>query len=304
MAAIDTMTSPLKILPVWPGDSVGIVSPSHYLGEHQLKAGKDRLERLGYRAIFCQEPTLEALPFAAKASRRADALTLAFTHPKIRAILAARGGGGALELLPLMNPELFRENPKAFIGFSDATAILLFLVHQAGMVAFHGPTLSKHAEEGFACTLAALNPGGFSREVRLMGPKYKVVIPGKAQGRVTGGCLSLVVSLLGTPFMPNLEGWMLFLEDIGEPSHRLYRMLVQLRLAGVFEKVSAVVFGPLGVSLDEPLVLQALKDLKIPVVMGIPSGHMHNMLPLPLGIRASLDTQEGVLRYLETPFLD
>jgi muramoyltetrapeptide carboxypeptidase len=190
------------------------------------------------------------------------------------------------------------------MGFSDATAILLFLVHQAGMVAFHGPTLSKHAEEGFACTLAALNPGGFSREVWLRGPKYKVVIPGKAQGRVTGGCLSLVVSLLGTPFMPNLEGWMLFLEDIGEPSHRLYRMLVQLRLAGVFEKVSAVIFGPLGVSLDEPLVLQALKDLKIPVVMGIPSGHMPNMLPLPLGIRASLDTQEGVLRYLETPFLD
>jgi len=209
------MTSPLKILPVWPGDSVGIVSPSHYLGEHQLKAGKDRLERLGYRAIFCQEPTLEALPFAAKASRRADALTLAFTHPEIRAILAARGGGGALELLPLMNPELFRENPKAFIGFSDATAILLFLGPPSRHGAFHGPTLSKHAEEGFACTLAALNPGGFSREVRLMGPKYKVVIPGKAQGRVTGGACRSLCPSLGPHSCPTLKAGCFFSKTLG-----------------------------------------------------------------------------------------
>lgn len=298
------MTLPLKILPVWPGDMFGIVSCSHYLSEQQLQAGKDRLEHLGYRTIFCQDPTLEALPFAANASRRVEALNMAFTRQTIRAVLASRGGGGALDLLSLINPEVFRKNPKAFVGFSDATAILLFLVHQAGMVAFHGPTLSKYAEEGFGRTLASLNPDGFNQELKLTGPAYDVIIPGKAQGRITGGCLSLVVSLLGTPFMPDLEGWMLFLEDVGEPPHRLYRMLVQLRLAGVFERITAVLFGPLGSFLDKPLIMQALRGLKVPVVMGIPSGHMPNMLLLPLGIRASLDTQEGVLRYLESPFLD
>jgi len=189
------------------------------------------------------------------------------------------------------------------MGFSDTTALLLFLVHRAGLVAFHGPTLSKYAEGGFSRALDMLNPRGFHQELPLKGPEYRVIIPGRAVGRITGGCLSLLTSLLGTPFFPDLDGWMLFFEETGEPPHRIYRMLTQLRLAGVFDRVKAVLIGPLGLPLQEPIVTQALRGLKIPVVMGVPSGHMIDMVPLPFGIEALLDTQEGKLCYLESPFL-
>lgn len=292
-----------KVPPVWPGDPLGIIAPAHYLDEESLIQGQRRLEQLGYRVTLCQPQTLEVLPFSSSLQSRIEWLIRAFQHPNIRAILAARGGQGTLELLPFLDPTLFQAHPKAFMGFSDMTALLLFLVHQAGLVAFHGPTLSKHAEGGFSKSLKMLNPAGFEELLNLKGQEYRVIIPGRTQGRITGGCLSLVVSLLGTPFFPDLEGWMLFLEDTGEPEHRLYRMLVQLKLAGVFDRARAVLFGPLGVPLQEPIVTQALKGLNIPVIMGIPSGHRMNMTPLAFGIEARLDTQEGTLRYLESPFL-
>jgi muramoyltetrapeptide carboxypeptidase len=148
-----------------------------------------------------------------------------------------------------------------------------------------------------------LNPIGFNQELSLKGTEYRVITPGRAVGRITGGCLSLLISLLGTPFFPDLDGWMLFFEDTGEPPHRIYRMLTQLRLAGVFDRVRAVLIGSLGLPLPEPIVAQALKGLRIPLVTGIPSGHMIDMTPLPFGIEAQLDTQEGKLYYLESPFL-
>jgi muramoyltetrapeptide carboxypeptidase len=209
-----------------------------------------------------------------------------------------------MRILPMLDHETFRGNPKVFVGFSDLTAILLYLLGIGRMVAFHGPTLtSADLSEGpqsptsrslFRAVLEGLVPEPIT------GESWS---GGTAQGPLVGGCLSIITSLLGTPFFPHLSNTILFLEDIDEPLYRIDRMLHHLLFSGVLGGINGLVLGALATgarrSQLRELVMAALGERKIPVLFGVPCGHGSINLTLPMGTPVRLDGDRGVLYFLQ-----
>lgn len=242
-----------------------------------------------------------SLPYlAASDHERAAQLQWAITSTDIRGIFCLRGGYGSMRILPMVKPQWLRENPKVLVGFSDLTALLLGLGGNGEVVTFHGPTLassplSRGAHSPTARRLKRVLMDGEEPD-QLEGEPWS---PGVAEGPLMGGCLSLVTALLGTPFMPSLDGSILFLEDVGEPLYRLDRMFQQLRLSGVLRRVAAVALGhvpasPSSRGLLRRVVLDALGS-PVPVLAGLPCGHGPENMVLPLGCWAELDGDQGLL---------
>jgi muramoyltetrapeptide carboxypeptidase len=215
----------------------------------------------------------------------------------VAAVIGARGGFGSVQVLPLLDPIEARERRQVFVGYSDLTSILTFLTLTAGLVCFHGPMLAGRLGRGaegydrdsFLGLLMRKEPAG-----ELRAPGLESVRNGEASGPLFGGNLTQIVASLGTPFafVPP-AGCVLFLEDVGERPYRLDRMLMQLRLAGVLDRASALVFGEL-LRCDEPggeataraVVEEYARGFPGPVIFGFPSGHtLGPAFTLPLGIR-------------------
>jgi muramoyltetrapeptide carboxypeptidase len=241
---------------------------------------------------------------------RADDLLEMFSDPRVKAIVCARGGYGSARVIPYLDRDLIRKHPKVFVGSSDITVLLLYLVQDCGLVAFHGPMVgpnfgkapSSLTEEVF---LKVLTLGGPIGPLRL--PDVKVLKAGRSEGRLVGGCLSLLCSVMGTPLDLHTEDSILFLEDVKEPPYRIDRMLTQLKAAGKFRKVRGVLFGPMpdcrpqqgsGYDLEE-IILDILNDLKVPVLLGVPSGHGVHNITLPMGIRVQVSASEGGVLSIE-----
>jgi muramoyltetrapeptide carboxypeptidase len=199
--------------------------------------------------------------------------------------------------------------PKIFLGFSDATFLLNALVDRSMMTCFHGPMVAMDFARGLTrrslehlMSLLSGESAGFELGAR------DVVRPGVAEGQLIGGCLSVVVAALGTPWAPKFDGRILFLEDIGEKAYRIDRMLVQLSQAGVFDRVAGVVFGAIrpveGSEQERVLIAQFIADqtahLECPVLLGIEAGHGTENLTLPFGVRARLDSASRRLTIIET----
>ena len=300
-----------------PGDVVQIVAPASNLKPDYLARGVAELTALGYRVKY--DPTiLEKDRYTAGADeRRRRELMDAFTDPEVKAVWAARGGYGVMRLLPLLDEELLRSNPKIFIGYSDLTALQLYLYARFGWVTFHGPMAAKDLAGGEAhydktTLLNALTKPEPMGDI--LGLGTEVLHPGaKASGRLVGGCLSLLAAMMGTPDELDTSDSILFLEDTGARPYQLDRMLQQLKLAGKFDSARAIVFGEMsdcvqhaeqGYTLQE--VLRDLTaELRIPALFGLRSGHskMGN-LTLPLGVQATLDAERGVLRIDESAVAD
>jgi muramoyltetrapeptide carboxypeptidase len=236
---------------------------------------------------------------------RSKQLLWAFMHDEIRGIMCLRGGYGSMRVLPTLDGRALRANAKVFVGYSDLTAILVYLLDAAGVVAFHGPTLtSLELSEGSQTTTSR----SLFRNI------MEGIIPepiaaegwcgGVAEGVLTGGCLSIITALVGTPFAPRLEDSILFLEDTNEPVYRIDRMLRHLALAGVFSLAKGVVLGAMGTGTRKDqlrqIVNESLVPHKVPVLFGVPSGHGSINLTLPLGTRVRLDGNQGKLFFLES----
>jgi muramoyltetrapeptide carboxypeptidase len=232
-----------------------------------------------------------------------------WAHPEVKAVICGTGGYGAVRILPYLDADLFRRNPKTFVGYSDITALHLWMMRRAGLRVFHGPTLDDLSPGGAAdATFASLFAAITSpRPETMLGRNIaRAVRPGRAVGRLTGGNLSLVQQTIGTPYEIDTRGAILFLEEIHDPMSVADERLLHLRSAGLLRNVRGIVFGQL--SLDrseedefEDFLLDLVSDLDVPILMDFPAGHETPNLTLPLGTEMELVTDDvtGWLAYTE-----
>jgi muramoyltetrapeptide carboxypeptidase len=239
-------------------------------------------------------------------SERAADLMGMFRDRDVKAILAARGGYGSGRLLPHLDIDVIRQHPKIFVGYSDLTFLLSHMLQRAELVAFHGPMVAGlGANAGSAGALLSFLSGdrsGWNLSAR------DIIQPGTAEGVIVGGCLSVIVSTLGTPYETETKDRLLFLEDVNEKPYRIDRMLTQLRQAGKLSGVAGILFGEMHGCVAEPNEVVTVRDVirqtfasdPYPVVFGLPTGHGTGAATLPLGVRARLAGER--LTLLESPF--
>ena len=296
--------SPLNRQPVKPpslrsGDTVGIVAPASNVKRAELEAGCEALRRAGYRPFYFDSILEQDLYFAGSVERRARELEEMFLRDEVRAIVCARGGYGANYLLRELDPEKIKAHPKILVGYSDITTLLTHFVDAAGLVTFHGPMAAKDwaHEDGvdlvsWQSALSSAIPWDVARGAGVSG-----LVEGEAEGVLYGGCLSILVASLGTPYEIKTAGTILFLEDIAAKPYQIDRMLMQLKLGGHLDEVRGIVFGEMldcvqtanqGYTLQE-VVTRIVGDLGIPVAFGVRSGHVTSRnITLPFGVRAKL----------------
>jgi muramoyltetrapeptide carboxypeptidase len=294
------------------GDTVGIVAPASNIQRDLLNAGCDMLRRLGYKP-FCLESIFDQdLYFAGSAERRVRELEEMFVRDEVRAILCARGGYGSNYLLGKLNLQKIARHPKIFVGYSDNTTLLTHFVDSTGLLTFHGPMITKdfaHADGVDLISWEAALTGRSGWAVP-SDSGMKPLVEGSAEGVLYGGCLSMLVASLGTPYQIRTAGTILFLEDVATKPFQIDRMLMQLKLAGKLESARGIIFGEMtdcvqqkdqGYTLEE-VVLRVVGDLGIPVAFGLRSGHVSQRnVTLPIGVRAALtvDSREARLTILE-----
>jgi len=295
------------------GDLVAVVAPSSNIKPNHLARGIAELERLGFRAQYEPEILTRDRYTAGSDERRAGELMRAFENPDVKAVWCARGGYGAMRIFELIDDDVLTNNPKIFIGYSDITALHLYFYKRFGWVTFHGPMVAKELQGGIGHYDEMSLRHAISADVSkwmITSPQLRVLHGGSVvSGMLLGGCLTLINSLIGTPYDLDTTDSILFLEDTNVRPFAIDRMLTQLRLAGKFEKVRAIIFGEMtdciqnveqGYMLDDVLSL-CTKDLGIPVATGLKSGHSSiGNLTLPLGVQASFDPSFPVLTLNES----
>jgi len=313
MMPMSPSTKPVKPPALRPGDTVGIIAPASNIKRADLEVGCSALRRAGYNPFYLDSIFDQDLYFAGSLDRRLRELDDMLSRDDVRAIVCARGGYGANYLLPRIDIDKFRAHPKIFVGYSDITALLTYIVDSSGLVVFHGPMAAKDWAHGDGVDLeswqAALS-GAASWNVPL-NPEVKALAEGEAEGVLYGGCLSILVASLGTPYEIKTDGTILFLEDLAAKPYQIDRMLMQLKLAGKFQGVRGLIFGEMpdcrqtanqGYTLEE-VILRIVGELRIPVAFGIRSGHVSSgNITLPFGVRAQLRVEQAkvFLKILES----
>lgn len=257
--------------------------------------------RLGLRPRMRTDLGARRAYLAGEDARRVEEWREAVADPEARGIFCARGGYGAMRILPAIDPAPLLERPKVLVGFSDVAAIHAVL-NRAGLATVHGPVVTQlgRAPDDSLAHLEALLAGDSPRagawDVPAPGAGLvgeRTIRPGRASGPLLGGTLAILAHLSGTPFAPRLSGAILFLEDVGEKPYRIDRYLTQLRLAGALDEVAGIAVGQLTGCDDEgvlalDVVREAALALGVPAIEGVPSGHEDRNLALPLGARATL----------------
>jgi muramoyltetrapeptide carboxypeptidase len=291
-----------------PGDLIGVVAPGAAVEESAVRAGTRVLEQAGYRVRLGASLLKHAGYLAGTDRERVADLMAMFRDDEVRAVVAARGGYGSGRLLPLLDVDLLRRRPKILVGYSDITFLLVELVQRAELVAFHGPMLAGLEKnlEGAAALVRMLSGDRTDWSVAAS----TIVQPGTGEGLLVGGCLSILVAALGTPYAIETAGRLLFLEDVNEKPYRVDRMLTQLRQAGKLDAVVGVIFGEMAgctAGADESftvldVVREAFAGARYPVAFGVATGHGRVAMTLPLGIRARLAGERLLL--LESPVVD
>ncbi len=282
------------------GDRVAVVAPASPFDHAELEAGIVELGALGFEPVVDRRVYQRTSYVAGAAATRAAVLHDAWRDPTIRGMFAARGGYGSVHLLELLDRDLICRSPKVFVGYSDVTSLLTYLVQVCGQVCFHGPMVAGRLAAGPAAydrtslkaAIMASAPMG-----RLDCGPVEALRSGEATGLLVGGNLTQVAASLGTPFaLVPPQGAILFLEDVNERPYRLDRMLAQLRLGGVLDRAGALVFGEMR-GCDEPdgtltaraAIARLIESFPGPVLYGVPAGHTSDGRPaltLPFGTRA------------------
>lgn len=290
------------------GDTIGIVAPSYSPKEGWLTRGVKALERAGFHVLLDSE-LMTLRRFQRKEDeRRAENFMSMWVDPRVNAVIGSTGGYGAVRMIPHLEPEVFRLHPKSFVGYSDLTALHLWLNRRAGLRTFHGPTVDDLVpgmrDPTFASLLSALTVP--CPNIRWGRGVTRAVRPGRAVGRLVGGNLSLVQQSIGTPYEVQVDDAILFLEETKDPMSVVDERLLHLRASGLLPRVCGIVFGHL--SLDrseedefEDFVLDLVSDLDVPVLMDFPAGHELPNLTLPLGTEVELVVEEesGWIQYHE-----
>jgi muramoyltetrapeptide carboxypeptidase len=299
---------PVKPLALRPGDTVGIIAPASNVKQADLEAGCAALCRAGYRPFYFDSILEKDLYFAGSIERRARELEEMFLRDDVRAIVCARGGYGANYLLRELDLEKIKTHPKIFVGYSDITTLLTYFMDAASLVTFHGPMAAKDWSHENGVDLAswqAAVSGTVPWDVAL-GAGASGLVEGDAEGILYGGCLSILVASLGTPYEIKTEGTILFLEDLAAKPFQIDRMLMQLKLGGHLDAVRGIIFGEMldcvqtanqNYTLQE-VVTRIVGDLGVPVAFGVKSGHVTSSnITLPFGVRANLAVRGGQVAF-------
>lgn len=299
------------------GDTLAVIAPASAVCRSDVEAGVARLRELGYNPVYSESIFDCDLYFAGTVERRARELQEVFERDEVKAILCARGGYGANYLLSHLDVAKLRAKPKIFIGYSDITTLLTHL-SDGGMVVFHGPMAAKDFAHDGGVHLDSWRAVLGGEPCRLefdVASQVRTLRPGNATGELYGGCLSMLVSSLGTPYEVQTRGKILLIEDIGAKPYQIDRMLMQLRLAGKFEGVRAIVFGEMVECVqpvEQPYTLQqvverVVGELGIPIVYGLPSGHVTGeniTLPFGVDVRVTASPESVVLEIASATIRD
>ena len=299
--------------PLKAGAVIGIIAPAGQIRDQQgFDTGIRLLAEMGFEPRFPRELWPGTGYLADTDTNRAEEFNRMWADPEIDALLALRGGYGCLRMATMIDLTPVRNQPKFLIGFSDITVLHNYLCQQTGLISLHGPTLS---------TLATSNRDSLERFHQCLTGKWRTTLQMKgveilrgaeeATGRLIGGNLSTLLTLLGTPFEPEFAGRILFLEDVGEPLYRIDRMLTQLSLAGKFQKLTGIILGDFSLGNDmestekirhhETIwnrVLQLTSGSQIPVWGCFPIGHGPANMTLPHGAETLMDSRNGRLFFL------
>jgi len=311
--------APLKPPRLRPGDTVGLINPAGAtFFSWDLVVVEESLAALGLRTVRGDHVLDRRGYFAGTDAERAADLNQMFADDDVDAILCVRGGWGSARILPLIDYDAVRANPKALIGYSDVTALLVALWDEVGLVGFHGPvgtaTWNEYSVDWFRRVLMQGeavtfgNPTEIGDNLAQTDDRVWTITPGVARGRLIGGNLSVLSAIVGSEYLPAFDGAILFLEEIGEDVYRVDRMLTQLALAGILDRVAGVVFGKCtdcesgetyGSLTLEEVLNDHLAGLGVPVWYGAMIGHIADKWTVPVGVEAEIDARAGTVRMLE-----
>jgi len=317
--------------PIFPGhlkvgDTVGLVSSAFAAKEEQqIEFSKERLQALGFKVIEGKHIHDRYGYLAGEDKARAQDINDMFANPKVKGIFEVRGGWGSARVLPYLNYDLIKQNPKVLMGFSDITSLLLAIHKQTGLVTFHGPLggwypwpqytinyFKKVVMQGKQVDF--FNPTSFDNSKDLIQTENRIhtIHGGVATGRLIGGNLSILTTMIGTPYMPNIKGAILFVEDTDRYYYEIDRMMDQLKNAGVLNQISGFVFGQCtdcnALLADESLhsftlneiLDQYIKPLGIPAWSGAMINHSANIFVLPEGVQVKVDANKGSIQMLNS----
>jgi len=301
---------------VRPGDRVGLVNPATAAFETlPIDIMVDALESLGLEVVLGRNYYQRHGYFAGTDAERAEDINAFFADPAIRMIFA-RGGWGSARVLPLLDYDTIAANPKVLLGYSDATALITGIHTRTRLVTFHGPSpLDRFSADYFRRVVM----NGEAVEMRnlveidddkLVQTEHRLqtIRPGKARGHVLGGNLTVLTAIMGSPYLPDFDGAVLFLEDVNEAIYRVDRMMTELKLAGILDRIRGFVFGRCtecesGTSYGSLTLEQVLREhvepLEIPAFSGSMIGHIDQQFTIPLGIDVEIDAGTGTIRMLD-----
>jgi muramoyltetrapeptide carboxypeptidase len=291
------------------GGRIGVVAPAGSVEPEALGAGIAAIRAEGFE-VELSKGIFECKGYLAGAAKeRANDLIDFFRRSDIDAIFCARGGFGSIQMLPYLSLEL-RKHPKIFVGYSDITVLLNWLRQFCAMVTFHAPMVAMDLARGLSEQSSDYLWRVLSGEMRTWKLDLGATVrPGRAESELMGGCLSILVTTLGTPYEIDTRGKLLFLEDVGEKPYRVERMLTHLKMAGKFDQVAGVLFGDFtNCNGDGPrdvkqVIVDLFADAPYPVVLGIRAGHGNENLTLPFGAKMVLDGNAAILQLVESPVI-
>ncbi|MEA2238139.1 MAG: muramoyltetrapeptide carboxypeptidase [Thermoanaerobaculia bacterium] len=301
-----------------PGDTVGLVLPASAAFEaDEIQFAKEQMEALGFKVVIGKHAFDKWGYFAGRDRDRADDINKMFADDSVNGVVCYTGGWGSPRVLPFLDYDLIKRKPKVLIGYSDITALLNAVHKKTGLITFHGPvgasTYDPFTLDNFRKVLMTAEPAGLlptpsKKPNELVDRTNRIlkITTGKATGPLIGGNLTMIATLMGTPFQPDTTGAIVFLEDVHEEPYRIDRMLTTLALGGLFDKCAGIVFGrcsDCGVKGPSFSLEEILRDrfgsLPVPVISGLSFGHIEQKLVLSIGARATLDADAGAVRVEE-----
>lgn len=309
------------------GDTIGLITPSSSISRDNFEKTLINMENLGFKTHYTDNIRVKKGFLAGTDEQRLVDLHNMFENEDIDGIVCARGGYGAGRILSMLNYDLIRNNPKVIVGYSDITALHMGIYTQAGLVCFHGPngdsTYTDFSRQQYERLLLSASDNyilsgkdpllEMTEEDSITQPQPLTIQGGTAQGELVGGNLTLISTLMGTPYELDFKGKIVFLEDIGEAPYRIDRMLTQLSLSGKLQEANGIAYGtfvdcefekndpdfPDSLSLKE-VIMDRSKSLNIPIVLGMPFGHISHNGILPYGIPAEFNADNHSIRLLES----
>lgn len=285
------------------GDLIGVCAPAGGIkSDSEITEFEKVISDLGYQSIIGEEVAGRYGYFSATDEERAASLMKMFENPKVKAIFFIRGGWGCARILDMLDYDVIKNNPKIVMGFSDITSLLIAIHNKTGLITFHGPGGNSSWNDFSIDKLQNLLKGKSLPHYSGFEERVEALTEGQAQGELVGGNLSIICSLIGTDYEPDWNGKILFLEEVAEEPYRIDRMLTQLKMVGVFDKIAGLALGGFrkcvpeepdrSFTLDE-VFNQQLKGLKIPVIKNVAFGHVRYKYTIPIGAQAEINTSSN-----------